>query len=453
MKSVKRSQRLLTFVLLVFIACMVMLVLKIQKEASFYMSHNSKKSLGYVYDRNGDVLFDGTGEYSKYAKGHFTDVGNIIGDSTNMMSNTLVMRNLDRLNNYSFTTGLVTDGGKAALYTTLDHVANRKVYDAFGNRNGCAVAYDYVTGEILICVSKPSIDITKGYANIDDFESGTLMCKNMWGTVPGSTQKISTTAAGFETVGNVLYNKEFSCTGSYRNASGELINCHKKGGHGKQNLQKAFENSCNPYFAQLIEDGSVPLEKIIEAYTKMGYSVNGAEKTYISIDGITCEKASTVLTNPFEFQTQWGCIGQGDTLVSPVQLMLWQSAIVNGTGKMTLPHLIDKVTDVSGKTVYRAETSYGDEVFTSYAANEICKVMLENGKNNYSKSIGGYEIGLKSGTAQTKINGKDAENSLLTGFITDRRHPIAFCVVIEDKNGGNVKSETVVKVMLDALCS
>ena len=152
MKSIKRGQRIITFILLFFIIGMGMLVYKIQTEASFYMSNSSNKSIGMVYDKNGDVLFDGSEDFSKYEAGHFTDVGNIIGDNMGQMSNTLVARNIEKLNNYSFASGLVKSGGKAAIYSTLNHKANRAVYDSFGDRKGCAVAYNYMTGEILICV-------------------------------------------------------------------------------------------------------------------------------------------------------------------------------------------------------------------------------------------------------------------------------------------------------------
>ena len=177
MKSIKRGQRIITFILLFFIIGMGMLVYKIQTEASFYMSNSSNKSIGMVYDKNGDVLFDGSENFSKYAAGHFTDVGNIIGENMGQMSNTLVARNIEKLNNYSFASGLVKSGGKAAIYSTLNHKANRAVYDSFSDRKGCAVAYNYMTGEILICVSRPSFDITQGYDNIAEFESGTLCAK------------------------------------------------------------------------------------------------------------------------------------------------------------------------------------------------------------------------------------------------------------------------------------
>ncbi|MBQ8296243.1 MAG: ABC transporter permease [Ruminococcus sp.] len=450
MKSIRRGQHMITLVIFLFIIAMITLVVKIHKESAFYMTHANQQVLGKVYDRSGDVLFDGSGE--DYEVNYFLDVGNLIGDDKGQMSNTLVARNLDKLNNYSFATGLLEDGGKAAIYTSLDHYANQAVYNAYNGRKGCAVAYDYKTGEILVCVSLPSLDVTEGYSNIANFESGTLISKNLYGTVPGSTQKVSTLIAALEVMGaDTLFSKSYTCTGEYMNKGGNVIKCHNSSGHGTQNIQEAIENSCNPFFAQLVEDEDFPLESIREIYRNMGYAVDDDEPDTISIDGIICQKASTTLVDPYDFNTQWGCIGQGDTLVSPVQLMMWQSAIANGTGKMTMPYLIDHVTDVNGRASDYAKTEYSEEIFSPATAETVRQILLTNGSNNYTYSIDGYSVGVKSGTAQVK-NG-DEENSLLAGFVDDSRHPIAFCIMIEDKNGGSIKTEHIAQVMLDALCS
>ena len=151
MKSVRRGQRIITLFILLFIAGMIALVVKIHNESSFYMSNSDKQILGKVYDRNGDVLFDNSG--AQYDENHFLDIGNFIGDAQGQMANTLVAVNIDKLNNYSFETGLIEDGGKAAIYSTLDHYANKAVFNAYQGRKGCAVAYDYKTGELLVNVS------------------------------------------------------------------------------------------------------------------------------------------------------------------------------------------------------------------------------------------------------------------------------------------------------------
>lgn len=435
--------------IVLFLLGMLILFVKIQLEASFYIANSSNACLGKVYDRNGEVLFDINAKSSgSYPEGYFQDVGNIIGDASGQMSNTLVSRNLDLLNNYSFTAGVMNDEGKSAIYTTLDHNANRAVYDAFGNMDGCAIAYNYKTGEILVCVSKPSVDPLKGYS---DLAEGSLLCKAMIKQVPGSTQKVSTLIAALEHMSlDKLMSKTFVCNGTYTNLTDEVIKCHNLYGHGEENAASAIADSCNVYFAQLVEDADLPLDDIIDSYTQMGYAVNGTDENRISINGILADTASTELTSSYDFNTQWGCIGQGKTLVSPCQLMMWQGAIANGSGKCVMPYMISYASNVNGRITNTAETEYSNIMFSATTAKNTKDILLQNGQN-YTYKISGYTLGVKSGTAQVK-NG-DEENSLLAGFNDDENYPIAFCIVIENKDSGNVTTEQITQVMLDSLCS
>ncbi|MGB4092245.1 MAG: penicillin-binding transpeptidase domain-containing protein [Ruminococcus flavefaciens] len=448
MKSIRRCQHIISFIIVMFIIGMAVLVLKIQREAPFYMMNSDHHELGFVYDRKGDVLFDGTGE-NQYPENYFIDIGNIIGDDSGQMNNTLVAQNIEKLNNYSFSGGL-TSNGRASIYTTMDHEANRAVYNAFGYQEGCVVAYNYATGDILVSTSLPSIDVTKGYDAIDSFKPGTLMSKTLYKTIPGSTQKVSTVISALEIMGaERLFSKSFTCTGQYINRTGLNIDCHNIYGHGTLNIQQAVENSCNPFFAQLIEDDDLPLDRLIEQYRKLGYAVNGDEDKYFDIDGIQCERASTNLTDKYEFTTQWGCIGQGDTIVSPMQLMMWQSAIANGTGRMTMPHLIDHCVNVNGTVTDTAKVEYSEQLFSPDTAATMKQILLTNGANHYAYSISGYNVGVKSGTAQVDEGAN--ENSLLVGFVDDPAFPVAFCILIEKKNEGFLTTEQIAQVLLDNL--
>ncbi|MGN0605442.1 MAG: penicillin-binding transpeptidase domain-containing protein [Oscillospiraceae bacterium] len=446
MKSLRRGSILIGLIIAAFVIGMIALFAKIQLEASYYIINSNESTLGIVYDKDGDVLFDEKINYSKYPDYQFADVGNFIGDSSGQMTNTIVSRNSEILNNYTFSGGVNSQEGKSAIYTTLDHAANRKVFNAFGSKEGCAIAYNYKTGEILVCVSLPCVNPMKGY---DNLPSGSLLCKNFIKTVPGSTQKIATLVSAFETMGyNKLYSKSYECTGSYLNHENLNINCHNKYGHGVQNISEAFANSCNPFFAQLVEDKDLSLESIKRCYTRMGYAVNGSTENEFEIDGIRSETASTTLTNTDEFNTQWSCIGQGESMVSPCQLMMWQSAIANETGKATIPYFISSATNVKGRVVKEGSTKYTTTLFSAQTASYVKEIMVENGTNNYKNTVG-FNLGVKSGTAQVKHG--DEENSLLTGFCTDEDFPIAFCIVIENRVSGEVSTEHIASVMLSAL--
>lgn len=450
MKSIRRVQHLISIMLLIFLGIFAFLIYKLQKESGFYISNASKVMLGYVYDRNGDILFDQDANAQIYGADYFLDIGNLIGDDARQMTNTLVAQNIGSLANFSFMLGEQEDG-QSAIYCTLDHKVNQKVYQAFGSKNGCAVAYNYLTGEIYICLSKPSVNILNHYEDLDTLEEGSLLCKVFYPTVPGSTQKISTSIAALETFGyENLMQKSFDCTGIYTNQDGKEIKCHKSAGHGTQNLNEAFANSCNPFFAQLVEDPAFPLEDIQSIYEKMNYLVNqrGTQK-YLDINGISAYTASTSLDHKTDFNTQWSCMGQGETLVSPLQLMIWQSAIATQSGRSTNPYLIQYITTVNGTMTGQAQTSYSSQMFSETTASHMKEIMLDNGRKNYADILPGTDVGVKSGTAQVE-NGKK-ENSLLVGFADDPNFPIAFCIEIDDRVSSDVSTSDIAKVLLQNL--
>ncbi len=445
MKCIKRGERLTKLLIGLFLTGMGILVFKIVTEASFYMEHSNNVSLGCVYDRYGDVLFDPEATAETYGYDHFTDVGNLIGDESRMMTNTLVSENLSLLSNYDPIFG-VMENGKSSVYTSLDHKANRAVYDAFGSMDGTAIAYNYKTGEILVCVSKPNVNILD-YGDVDSLPTGSLICKAFYGTPPGSTQKVSTLAAAIEELGyDDVASKRYSCDGVYYNNYGHRISCHSSSGHGAQDIVTAFQNSCNPYFAQLVED--MKLDDIIDTYKAMGYSVNGSKSPVTEVNGISVFRGSTELTDVNDFDTQWGCMGQSKTLVSPCQLMVWQSAIANRSNCVTEPYLITHTKDMFGDERNRAKTTYDEVGFSEKTSAYIREIMLENGRQKYNSKLG-YTVGVKSGTAQVE-NGAEEDN-LLVGFVDEEAMPIAFCVVIEDNAAKYLTTEYIVTVMLNAI--
>ena len=136
-QSIRRGERLTILILIVFFLGMGVLVWKVVKESSFYMSHSDDVTLGMVYDRNNQILFDPNASTETYDENYFLDVGNVIGDDSGQMTNTLVSENIEKLQNYSLIFG-ATPHGKTAIYSTLDHKANQTVYNAFGSKNGTA---------------------------------------------------------------------------------------------------------------------------------------------------------------------------------------------------------------------------------------------------------------------------------------------------------------------------
>ena len=109
-QSIRRGERLTILILIVFFLGMGVLVWKVVKESSFYMSHSDDVTLGMVYDRNNQILFDPNASTETYDENYFLDVGNVIGDDSGQMTNTLVSENIEKLQNYSLIFGATPHG-------------------------------------------------------------------------------------------------------------------------------------------------------------------------------------------------------------------------------------------------------------------------------------------------------------------------------------------------------
>ena len=114
-----------------------------------------------------------------------------------------------------------------------------------------------------------------------------------------------------------------------------------------------------------------------------------------------------------------------------------------------MPYFIDHVTDVKGHIKDKAKTRYSDKLFSESTASAAKQILLTNGADKYSYSIVGYNVGVKSGTAQ--VDEGAHENSLLVGFVDDPSFPIAFCILIENKDSGYLTTEQIAQVLLDNL--
>ena len=92
-----------------------------------------------------------------------------------------------------------------------------------------------------------------------------------------------------------------------------------------------------------------------------------------------------------------------------------------------------------------------DSLFTATAAKAVQDVMVKNSTEHYYVSLGGYTCGVKSGTAQVSDDGRQYENSLLVGYCLDESCPVAFCILIEERESWDITTAQIAKVLLDSL--
>lgn len=237
------------------------------------------------------------------------------------------------------------DGPAATL--TLDADLQAAMEEALEGRSGSAVAMDPMSGEILAMVSSPSYDPNLFSAGIDPATWSSLVKdpatplinRVIQGQYPaGSTFKVVTALAALQE-GAITPQTTFHCPG-YLNVYGTMRRCHKAEGHGTVDLQRAIALSCNVYFYQV----GVRLE--IERISRYARLLGLGDGTGVDLPN----ESSGLIPSPEwkmrVFKTPWFpgetvsvAIGQGQVLVTPLQMARLASIVANG-GSLVKPHLL-----------------------------------------------------------------------------------------------------------------
>ncbi|MGL5972780.1 MAG: penicillin-binding transpeptidase domain-containing protein [Oscillospiraceae bacterium] len=314
---------------------------------------------------------------------------------------------------------------------TIQHYLEKNLYYAVKEHNvankGAGIVMNVKTGEILAMSTKPDFDPNSPFDIYDPIKSAEIDAlpedqrkserakeqQRQWRNKlvsdlyePGSVFKIVTAAAALEE--NVVQlNTPFNCAG-HLTISGVVIRCNKLEGHGPQNFSDGFKNSCNPVF--MITGENLGKDKFYKYFESFGMT----EKTGVDLPG---EEQSVFYkadkTGPVELASQ--SFGQSNK-VTPIQMATAVATAVNG-GKLVQPHIVDKVVDKDGNSIYENSIDSKRQVVSEETSKEILEMMervISESPGSKNAKILGYRLGGKSGTSQ-KLDG-DA-SSRIASFV------------------------------------
>ena len=252
---------------------------------------------------------------------------------------------------------------------------------------------------------------------------------------PGSTFKLMTTSIALEE-GLTSPSETFYDNGSI-DVSGETLKCWSNVPHGKQTLEEAVGNSCNPVFVTLgLRIGKERFYNYMELF---GYD---------SITGIDYpSEATAILQNedtagPVDLATM--AYGHG-IAVTPIQLATAVSAIGNG-GVMMKPHLVKELVDSDGKTVRTFEPEEVRQIISKQTSDEVCDIMeyvvSEGGAE--TAYVEGYRVGGKTGTANKPKAGGYSEDtySSFIGMAPMNDPKVTVLVIVDSPVGIKYGSQT-----------
>lgn len=378
---------------------------------------------------------------------------------------------------------LPVPGKNLVLY--VDSSLQQAASEALGDRRGAIVAIDPATGGILALVSKPSYDpnlfVTgidhASYAKLRDSLDVPLFNRAIQGQYePGSTIKPLIGMAGLMTG---VINPEFTIEdpGWFKLPNDERLyrdwNWTKSGlgGHGIVNLQKAIYRSCNVYFYNLAV--KLGIDRLHDHLYSFGFGRNTALDLPEARSGLLPSKswkrgARNLPWYPGD--TVNIGIGQGDLLVTPLQLATAVTVLAN-RGKWVAPRLLksgSNLVDFSSSQIPPDIDKVPDQVWELIISSMEKVVHRGNqvyGENGTAWAYIGrgiqYRMAGKSGTAQVvgikqgeeydeeELEERLRKHAWFMAFAPVDNPRIALAVLLENGGGGSAFAAPVARKIID----
>lgn len=319
-----------------------------------------------------------------------------------------------------------------------------------------AVVMNAQTGEVIAMASVPNYDPNNFIPSIsadkwEEYKTKNiclpLMNRAIESFDPGSTFKLPTAIAGARAG---LGDRVYSCNGyvAYGNhKAGCWIWNQSKGSHGAQNVSKAIQQSCNPYFFRLAN--AVGPRGMAETFTMLSLGrTTGIE--------LPSEKPGTVIGSPTwklknpsttvtPVDTAFLAIGQGVSSASPLQLAALACCIANG-GKYYQPRVVKKVVRDKETLVPDQPKLLVDLLQSGVKVEDLERIrkgmwmaVNQPGGTAGRVKMPNMEVAAKTGTAQSIDRGKKSNNSWTVSFAPYENPKYAVCVlVVGGKSGGKV---------------
>lgn len=335
-----------------------------------------------------------------------------------------------------------------SVVLTLDSKLQRAVYDALGDYKGAIVVMEPSTGKILAMVSKPDFNpntINEDWdALISDTTNSSLFNRAAQGQYPpGSTFKILTTLAYMRQHPDDYMNYSYTCQGSISRED-VTITCYGGSVHGTVNLEEAFTHSCNGAFANI----GMELDNSSFISLCEDFSFNSE----LPIDMASSKSLFRLDANASYGEEMMTAIGQGDTLVSPLEMAMITSAMANG-GIMMKPYYVDHIETYDGASVKQYKPSKYKEVMTAEEAAVISDLMTKTVESGTASALSGfgYTVAGKTGSAEFEINENyKGTHSWFVGFSNVNNPDIVISVIAEEGGSGSSVAVPIAQKVFDA---
>ena len=318
---------------------------------------------------------------------------------------------------------------------------------------GAAVVLDVKDGSVLAASNYPSFDqnlYATQYSEYSADESLPLFNRALQGLyTPGSTFKPAVAVAALDSGLINQYSTVF-CNGVYTFYKGYSPRCTRHGHSGNIDVVTAIKWSCNVFFYDV---GRRLTSDVYDAYAyKMGLGTRTGVEVNEATGRLTTKNDSNY-TASLDIQA---AIGQGNTVVTPVQLATYAGTLAN-RGVRYRTHFVKAILDTNtGKVLQETQPEVMDVIEDRGDTFDL----VRQGMIGVSETMSGLKnypvtIACKTGTPQRSetyyvgSTRKHYTNTMMVAYGPAEDAEIALGIVIE-YGGGGARAGNLVADIFDA---
>ena len=366
----------------------------------------------------------------------------------------------------------------STLVLSLDARMQKLAEDLYGDRSGACVAMDPRTGEVLVMASMPTFDPNLFVEGIDPQNWNQLntdprrplLDRVLRGTFPpGSTYKpylaVGALTLGLRTATYTLNDPGFFMLGRHK------FRDDVPGGHGKVDMHKAIEVSCDTYFYMVANDWGV--DGIHDWTRRFGFGQLTGVDLPGEARGILPSKAwkkraykTPALQRWYAGETVSLGIGQGYNSFTPMQMANALATMANG-GTRYKPRVVRMVEDMTTHRFVATPAEVAERLHLNAADWQVVHdgmVAVTSSKQGTARAVfqdAPYTSAGKTGTAQVFTVGQhqryDAadlarhllDHALFTVWAPADNPTICVALIVEHAGWGASAAAPIARKLLD----
>ncbi len=311
-----------------------------------------------------------------------------------------------------------------------------------------AVVIDVKDGGVLAASNYPSFDQNLYATNYSEYSSDPglpLFNRALQGLyTPGSTFKPAVAVAALDSGLINQYSTVF-CNGVYNYFKDYHPKCTRHGHSGNIDVVTAIKWSCNIFFYDV---GRRLTSDVYDAYA---YKLGLGQRTGVEVSEATGRLTTKNDSNYTASLDVQAAIGQGNTVVTPIQLATYAATLANN-GVRYRTHFVKAILDTNtGEVLSETQPEVMDVIEGTGNTFELVREGMKQVSSTISGKISSYPIAIacKTGTPQrseTYAPGKHYLNAMMVAYLPADDPEIAIGISIEYGGYGARAGDLVVDI-------